>query len=133
MAAQIAVRSSASPTILVMDSDVLVRLAVADYLRGCGFKVYEAGGADEVMQIVRSRHKAAVAFLDLGSPDDGEGFTLAQWIRENKPTMKVILTSGAARTAKEAGHLCSEGPIMRKPYDHQLLERYIRKVLAQGK
>ena len=45
--------------------------------------------------------------------------------------LKIILTSGAARTAKEAGHLCEHGPILAKPYDHGDLERKIRALLAQ--
>ena len=52
-----------------------------------------------------------------------DGFGLAQWVRRERPWLKVILTSGAARTAKEAGDLCEQGPVLAKPYDHAELER----------
>jgi hypothetical protein len=51
-------------------------------------------------------------------------------VRRERPWLKVILTSGAARTTKAAGDL-EHGPILAKPYDHGELERHIRTLLAR--
>ena len=72
-----------------------------------------------------------IVFSDVNMPGSMDGFGLAQWVRRERPWLKVILTSGAARTAKEAGHLCEHGPILAKPYDHAELERHIRSLLAR--
>ena len=48
-----------------------------------------------------------------------------------RPWRRVILPSGAARTAKEAGDLCEHGPVLAKPYDHAELERHIRSLLGR--
>ena len=40
------------PTILVVDDEVMIRLAIADYLQECGFKVLEANSADEAVAIL---------------------------------------------------------------------------------
>ena len=69
--------------------------------------------------------------LELGRKSILDGFGLAQWLRRERPGLKVILTSGAARTAKEAGDLCEHGPMLAKPYDHAELERHIRTLLAR--
>jgi len=124
---------SCAPTILLVESDVLVRLAVAAYLRECGFKVVEASSASEAMEVLRSTTQIEVVFIDLDAPDDGEGFGVARWIRQNRPSLKVVLSSGATRTAREVGHLCTEGPIISKPYDHKILERHIRELLAKDR
>jgi phosphohistidine phosphatase SixA len=58
-----------------------------------------------------------------------DGFGLAQWVRRERPWLKMILTSGAARTAEEAAQVNMYGPILAKPYDHAALERYIRALL----
>ena len=67
-----------------------------------------------------------IVFSDVNMPGSMDGFGLAQWVRRERPWLQVILTSGAARTAKEAGDLCEQGPILAKPYDHAELERHIR-------
>src|ERR1051325_8090552 len=90
------------PTILVVEDDVLVRNLAAAYLRESGFKVIEATSADEAIRVLQA---------DVQMPGSMGGLGLAQWVRRERPWLKVILTSGAARTAKEAG-------VLAKPYDH---------------
>ena len=118
------------PTILVVEDDVLIRSVVAGYLRDCGFDVIEANGADEAIRMLQAEVRIDVVFSDIQMPGSMDGFGLAQWVRRERPSLKVILTSGAARTAKEAGDLCEQGPILAKPYDHAELERHIRTLLA---
>ena len=119
------------PTVLVVEDDVLVRMVVAAYLRECGFNVVEAGDAREAIRVLETDIQVDIVFSDVNMPGDMDGFGLAQWVRRERPGLKIILTSGAARTAKEAGHLCEHGPILAKPYDHGDLERKIRALLAQ--
>ena len=40
-------------TILVVEDEILIRLVIADYLRGCGYKVYEASSGDEAMILLQ--------------------------------------------------------------------------------
>jgi CheY-like chemotaxis protein len=119
------------PTILVVEDDVLVRSLVAAYLRECGFDVVEANGADEAIRVLQAEVPIDIVFSDIQMPGSMDGFGLAQWVRRERPWLKVILTSGAARTAKEAGDLCEQGPVLAKPYDHAELERNICSPLAR--
>ena len=97
------------PTILVVEDDVLVRNIVAAYLRECGFDVIEASGADEAIRVLQADVRVDIVFSDVNMPGSMDGFGLAQWVRRERPWLRVILTSGAARTAKEAGDLCEHG------------------------
>lgn len=49
------------PTILMVESDVLIRLPVAEYLRECGYRVVECGNTDEALLILN----AEVATIDV--------------------------------------------------------------------
>lgn len=123
---------SESPTILVVEDDVLIRLAVSDYLRGCGYRVVEAGSADDAIEVLtKSDARIDVVFTDVSMPGSLSGFGLAQWVRRERPDVRVILTSGITRTADEARDLCAHGPLMAKPYDHGEVERQIRALLAR--
>jgi len=120
-----------TPTILIVENDVLVRMAVAAYLRECGFKVVEARAADDALEVFRSDVAIDVLFCEVSIPGDMDGFGLAQWTRRERPRTRIILTSGVSRAAKEAGSLCEHGPLLAKPYDHRDLERRIRRMLAR--
>ena len=41
-----------APTILVVETDILVRHVIADYLRGCGYRVLEAATGEEATLIL---------------------------------------------------------------------------------
>jgi len=123
--------STAPRTVLVVEDEVLIRLAVSDYLRECGYQVIEASNAEEAIRVLEAGIKVDVVFSDVNMPGSLDGFGLAQWVRRERSAIKVILASGAARSAKAAGDLCHQGPFLKKPYAHEDLEREIRALLAQ--
>jgi DNA-binding response OmpR family regulator len=122
---------SAVETILIVEDEVLIRFDVADYLRTCGYRVLEAGNASEAMAILQSGHRIDLVFSDVQLPGSMDGFALARWVRSHRPDIKVILTSGASRSAQVAGELCADGPMEKKPYDSQHLLERIRATLAR--
>jgi CheY-like chemotaxis protein len=110
-------------TVIVVDEDVLVRATVADYIRYCGYKVYEAINSTEALQILRAGHKVDILLSNTGASGDADGFTLAQAVRQEFPSVEIILTSGLPMTAQKAGELCDRTPL-EKPYHHeQILSR----------
>jgi CheY-like chemotaxis protein len=120
------------PTILVVVDDVLARMAVSGYLRECGYTVVEAGDAAQAREVLEADVTIDIAFADLAAPNSPESFALAQWIRRERPAIKVILTSGLAPTARAAGELCEHGPMLEKPYHPAELERRIRALRGLG-
>jgi DNA-binding response OmpR family regulator len=121
------------PTVLVVENDVIIRMAVSAYLRECGFKIIEASSADEAKRVLEADIAVDLVFCEVNIPGAMDGFGLATWIRRGRSRIKIILTSGVKRAAKEAGDLCEHGPILAKPYDHRELERHIRLLLAQDR
>jgi CheY-like chemotaxis protein len=102
-----------TPTILVVDDEVLIRMAVSDFLQECGFKVLEAGTAAEAIEMIQSRQSAIdLVFSDVRMPGDMDGFGLAKWIRTNAG-LPVILASGDAKKADTAHELCAEEPFLK--------------------
>ena len=119
------------PTVLVVEDEVLVRMAVSDYLRECGYRVVEAGSAEEAIKVLEGDVRIDVVFTDVQMPGAMDGFGLARWARRERPSIRVILTTGVARAAQQAGDLCEEGPMMAKPYSNAELERWIRSLLER--
>lgn len=132
----IAARARLLPTVLVVEDEVLVRWVIAEYLRDCGYGVIEAASADEGLRVLQTGRHVDVVFSDIQTPGSNDGFGLAQWIRRQRPAIRVILTSGIARSAQAAQKLCNENHcdnhLVPKPYDHHQVETKIRSLLAQG-
>ena len=124
--------ASPDSTLLVVENNVIIRMAVSAYLRECGYKVVEASDGAEAMLVLEADIKIDVVLTEVDLPGKMDGFVLATWIRREHPAIKVVLTSGVKRCAKDAGTLCEEGPVLDKPYDHGHLERHIRQLLAAG-
>ena len=124
--------TTTSHVILVVEDQVLIRMAVAQYLRTCGYHVVEAGHAAEAIEVLASGTRVDLIFSDVQMPGDMDGFGLATWVKQNFPDVKVILTSGVAKTAEKAGDLCAQGPMLRKPYSEGEVVRLIRTLLAHA-
>jgi CheY-like chemotaxis protein len=125
------IASAATPIVLLVEASSLKRMALAAYLRACGYEVVETSGPVEARRLIESGAKTDVVFIDLDVDGriDG-GFSLAQWIRSQRPGAKVLLTSGVRRAAETAGKLCEQGPHLAQPYAHRNLEAQIRRLLA---
>jgi DNA-binding NtrC family response regulator len=120
-------------TILVVEDDVLIRMPIAQYLRDCGYRVIEAVSADEAMTVIMHRETVIdVVFSDIEMPGSVDGFGLANWIRDHRPGMDVILAGTVPRTIDAAKQLCESGPLA-KPYDAQAVHNHIRRLLAARK
>jgi CheY-like chemotaxis protein len=121
-------------TVLVVEDEVLIRLVIADYLRECGYRVHEAVSAEEAVVILQSPEVFVdVVFSDVEMSGGMDGFGLARWIRANKPGTRVILTSGAERSADIAATLCEAGPLLEKPYPSQDVVDRIKQLTAKAR
>jgi CheY-like chemotaxis protein len=118
-------------TILVVEDEVLIRMAVAGYLRDCGYRVLEAGTADEAQTILGSGETVDILFADVDLGAGASGFVLASWVRQEYPAVRILLTSGVTRMAEKADDLC-DGPLFAKPYSHETLAQEIKRLLGRA-
>jgi CheY-like chemotaxis protein len=116
-------------TILVVEDEILVRLAVCDYLRECGYRVLEAASGEDAQAVFRSGEPVEILFSDIDLGRGMNGFALATWVRQTYPGVRILLTSGVTRMAQEASQLC-DGPFIDKPYSHHTLADHIKRLLG---
>jgi len=120
-----------SKTVLLVDSEIIVRTTLSEYLRSCGYRVVEAASGEEALTVLKdSELPVDVTLTEVELRGDIDGFQLAAWIRRRRPQISVILAGTPKRAAKAAGELCEEGPMMSKPYDPQLVVDHIKRLLS---
>ncbi|MGE0743041.1 MAG: response regulator transcription factor [Hyphomonadaceae bacterium] len=119
------------PVVLVVEDEVLLRLAIADTLRACGFTVVEAASGDEARALVQAGVAFSLVFSDITMPGELDGAGLALWLRDNGVTAPIVLTSGLATSLKAAEAACDHVKLfLPKPYDHDAVVARIRDLLA---
>lgn len=116
--------------LLLVEGDVAVRTPLAQYLRECGFQVFEAADAEEARRILANSGIRVDMILADAEAIGESGFAFAAWVRTNHPGIDVVLAGTVAKAAEKAGDICAEGPALTKPYDHQLVLQEIRRLLA---
>lgn len=122
--------SEKATVVLLVEGDIAVRHPLAEYLRSCGFTVYEATTGDEARQYLTSPD-VSIDFILADMTTQGSGFALRQWARQQGHPAHVILAGSTEKAVAQAGDLCNEGPALAKPWDHHLVLEHIKQVVAR--
>ena len=119
------------PSVLIVDSDIISRHAIADYLRHCSYAVVEAASVEEAFVALKEPTLSIdVILCDVSGAGSKSGFELASWVRVNRPELEVRLAGGMEMTAQTAAELCESGPHLRRPYDPAAVVDYITRLRA---
>ena len=121
-------QSPATPVVLIVENDVLLRLVTASNLRDAGFEVIEAANCAEALRVL-DRIPVDVLFSDIDMPGNMDGLALAQWVHRSQADTRIVLTSGAARTP---GGVKEYASFLPKPYAEKDVERLLRSVLPSS-
>ena len=105
-------------TVLVVDDQPLILALLQEFLNDCGFQVLAAQNGSQAEQ-VSANHGGAIHLLitDIEMPD-GDGLTLAQKLKAQRPDMAVIYMSGSLKTLSQSsvefmdGSICLEKPVI---------------------
>lgn len=118
--------------ILVVEDDEAVRSHLTSKLRGLGYRVTAAPGADEALAQLADM-RPDLLFTDVVMPGALHGGQLAERARLLIPGLKVLFTSGYAQNALvEGGRLKADVHLLRKPYRRRELAAKVREVLSGG-
>jgi DNA-binding NtrC family response regulator len=101
--------------VLVVEDEILLRLAIAGYLRGAGCAVFEAGTAAEAVEVIESGESVGIVFTDVQMPGPMDGLMLACWVHEHHPGVQVLVTSGKGDAAVPYQFIPEES-FFAKPY-----------------
>ena len=86
--------------IMVVDDDVLERMGAADMFLDAGYRVLEAGNADEALRLFETNTDIRVLFTDVSMSGSMSGADLALDVAKRWPAIGIIMTSGRPRPDK---------------------------------
>ena len=124
---------SGPPTrvILVVEDESFIRVPLVEYLRDCGYRVFEAASVSEAKSVLNFATPVDLVFTDVNLLGEENGFMLANWVHEHHPATRVLLTSGAGNAAEKAGEQRAGNAFVAKPYSYSGVSQRIQALLRQ--
>jgi CheY-like chemotaxis protein len=120
---------TATPRILIVDDDEMVRYILEVLLSEAGYQVVEADSGEAAIQKC-SEHHFPLVLMDMFMPGMG-GPAALQRIRERWPETRMVLLSGAPEELKEQLQLDGVR-VFAKPFDNQELLQLVHEELQAG-
>ena len=118
-------------TILLVEDEFPLRTFVSELLQRCGYTVLEAESGPAALKIWQAQHaRIDLVFTDIIMPENMNGIDLAKKLKEQKPKLKVIYTSGYTGNLDGRQAMLTEGVnFIRKPFKPEAIAEIIRKKL----
>jgi two-component system, response regulator PdtaR len=120
-------KNEMSDVVLVVEDEVLVRMALANDLRNAGHTVIEASNAHDALEVL---HRISIAvrliLSDVIMPGTIDGVELARTVRSKFPTIKIVLTSANLTNVDWVEH---DG-FFPKPYDATQIIKHVKALLG---
>jgi CheY-like chemotaxis protein len=113
--------------IVVVDDDVFERLGASVMFVDAGYRVLEAGDADEALRFFETNTDIRLLFTDVSMPGSMSGSDLAHRVAERWPEVGIIVTSGRPRPLKLPLSMLFHD----KPYEPAAVLRQAREMTTQ--
>jgi signal transduction histidine kinase/CheY-like chemotaxis protein len=120
-----------SVSILVVEDEEAVRRYSTDALRDLGYRVLEADGARQALDIIDTEPDIMILFTDVVMPDMN-GRRLVEAALERRPALKVLFTTGYTRNAIVHNGMLDPGVVLlSKPFTLEELARKMAELTAK--
>jgi|GEM_PF-1623200 len=121
------------PTLLVVEDEPLILMDLAEVLRGEGFTVIEAAGAEEAKGMFASGAPIDCVLSDLHMPRREDGLEWLNWLGREYPALPIVVASGVPDALgpanKEGANIVA---VFEKPYRPQAIVLAIRAWLSRS-
>jgi signal transduction histidine kinase/CheY-like chemotaxis protein len=118
-------------TILLVEDDPEVRALARSMLSRLGYRVIEAGGPTEALDLFQTgRESVDLLLTDVIMPRMN-GRELAEWMSAERPGLKVLYFSGYTDDVIERYGIAVDAALLRKPFSREALGSKVRAILDE--
>jgi CheY-like chemotaxis protein len=120
--------------ILLVEDEQELRSLVRCALESIGYSVREARSGPDALRVwAECRDRVELLITDLVMPEGMTGIELAERLRADKPSLKVVCTSGYSAELVELGMKLPESVrFLQKPFHSRQLAMVVREVLDEA-
>jgi len=117
------------PTILVVEDEFLIRMDIAEELRLAGWSVYEAGTADAAIELLSTPIIVDLVLTDVQMPGRRDGIALAEFVRSERPAVRIAVMSGHHIPNPQQRHLYDG--FFAKPFLAERIAKQLRALVER--
>ncbi len=114
--------------VLVVEDEPLLRMDAVDMIEDAGFKTYQAGSADEALEVIRNSDDIGILFTDIDMPGSMDGLSLASCVHSDWPTISILIASGVVGVTDEK--MPKGSKFYAKPYATSQIVRDMESISA---
>jgi two-component sensor histidine kinase/CheY-like chemotaxis protein len=122
--------TNASPNVLVVEDEMVLRMRAVDIVEDAGFNAVEAVNADEALAILESRSDISLLFSDIQMPGTMDGLKLAHAVHDRWPAIKIILVSGQVKPSDDDKP--ADSRFFGKPIEVQQMIAELKNMVGAG-
>jgi CheY-like chemotaxis protein len=120
-----------SETVVVVEDELQVRNVIVRVLRGAGYKVLPAEGAQEALALIERTPNVGLVLTDVVMPEH-DGRWLVQELQRRKVTLPVLFISGYIDDMVSMHGMVDGVELLPKPFTPSSLQERVRRVLDQA-
>ena len=120
-----------SDLILVVEDDDDVRGVTERRLESLGYRVVAARSGREAIDICEAGRPISLVFSDVVMPGGLSGYDVADWMRVNRPDVRVLLTSGYNDELVDDIPKLRSLKMLPKPYSRAQLAIAVEEAMAE--
>jgi CheY-like chemotaxis protein len=118
-------------TILVVEDESEIRDLIASALAVEGYQVVSAADGHDALRQLDAHPEIDLVFTDIVMPGDLHGYDLAREVRQRRPAVRLLYTSGyALASALSRTAPIIDAKLVAKPFKLEQLIDEIRRALA---
>lgn len=116
--------------VLLVEDEPVVRFDAVRSFEDAGFEVVEAYDAAQALETLEARPDVSAVFTDVHMQGRLNGVALARLVRERRPDVQILVTSGAMGV--ERADLPEGGHFIPKPYNASQVAELIRSLVRSA-
>ena len=122
---------SGNETVLLVEDELPLRSFVSELLKRCGYTVLAAESGPAALKLWQEqRDRIQLVLTDIIMPENMNGLELGRRLLAEKPSLKIIYTSGYTGSLEDHHHTLVEGVnFIRKPFKPEVIAEILRKNL----
>ncbi|NWA28325.1 response regulator [Pseudomonas gingeri] len=121
----------AQDVVLIVEDDPSILMVLSAYLSSEGYRVLQAENGEQAFEILATKPNLDLMVTDFRLPGGISGVDIAEPAVKLRPDLKVIFISGYPAEIRESSSpIAHSAPILAKPFDLDILQDQIRKLLA---
>jgi DNA-binding NtrC family response regulator len=118
-------------TVIIVEDEFFICLAASAHLRAAGYNALEVPSGDTARKLIEGGQTLDILFSDINMSGEMDGLALAAWVRRERPTVKIVLTTGAIGLTR-AKALTEYDGFFEKPYILEQVEALFARLMKSG-